>query len=264
MDGMLFFMILVFGLLIVSISIFLIVRDNRKGTELLQIAETEKGELLSIIEDAELMVDELNNFSDYVITQIEKKNTEVDQQLTILDEKLKRAVETQVRLDISGTPVDPVAQVNSVAQADPVAQINSVAQADPVAQINSVAQADPVAQVNSDMHIAQAGAYKELSANDGDKPIRYKDKAVYRIKRRNKSVSNDEKSVINIKVLNKEEAVVKSVQRPAVLTVNDKKCASVLKYSEDGMSETEIAKALNIGKGEVELILELKSYYEKY
>ena len=252
MDGMLFFMILVFGLLIVSISIFLIVRDNRKGTELLQIAETEKGELLSIIEDAELMVDELNNFSDYVITQIEKKNTEVDQQLTILDEKLKRAVETQVRLDISGTPVDPVAQVNSVAQADPVAQINSVA------------QADPVAQVNSDMHIAQAGAYKELSANDGDKPIRYKDKAVYRIKRRNKSVSNDEKSVINIKVLNKEEAVVKSVQRPAVLTVNDKKCASVLKYSEDGMSETEIAKALNIGKGEVELILELKSYYEKY
>ena len=220
MYGKFFYLILLSGVAIICVAIFLIMKDNKKNRELVRIAETEKDELKSIIDDAELMVDELNNFSDYIITEIEKKNSEVDLQLSMLDEKLKKAMETQVHLDMTGARMKAVKVLDETYENETV-----------------------------------------LAMPDTKR-------MVYRIERRSRSgavageKSRDEgSSIIDERTVNEE--TVDDIKKSAILVLNDKKYGNVLKYANEGMSDTDIAKTLNIGKGEVQLIIGLKDNYEK-
>jgi hypothetical protein len=43
----------------------------------------------------------------------------------------------------------------------------------------------------------------------------------------------------------------------------NKKCADVLQCAQDGLDEATIARKLNVGRGEVALILGLKDVYER-
>ena len=203
-------MILLSGVAIVCAAVVLIISDIKKNKELVRVAEAERNELQSIIDDAELMVDELNNFSDYIISQIEQKNSEVGQHMSKLDEKLKKVMETQVRMDLSG------------------------------ARFKGVKYAEDIAD------------------NKAEKTKRL----VFKMAQRSRGSSSAENKPYDIRLI-KEKGAPKSARESALDLVNNKKYGNVLKYSKEGMSEAEIARSLNIGKGEVELIIGLKDYYEK-
>ena len=202
------------------------------------------------------MVDELNNFSDYIISQIEKKNSEVDSQLTKLDEKLKKVVETQVNLDMSGERLRHV-ESQGEAQKEGQGEAQKVSQGE--------AQKEGRGEVQKE---GQGKVQKEGQGKDQKESQVQTKKVVYRMVRRNRAAQgdgfeNEERQPYDIRVL-KGKAVNESGKRTAVLVMNEKKYGSILKYADEGMTEAEIARKLNIGKGEVELIIGLKSYYEKF
>jgi len=91
MDEPLRFIVLLIGFAFVFASIIWFAFDLRKAKRLLKKAETEKDELRSIISDAELMVDELNNFSNYLLSRIDQKNSEAGEYLERLDESMYNA-----------------------------------------------------------------------------------------------------------------------------------------------------------------------------
>jgi len=264
-------MILLSGVAIVCASILLIIRDNKKSNELLKIAKTEKNELQSIIDDAELMVDELNNFSDYIITQIERKNSEVDRQLTKLDEKLKRAMETQAHPDIPDERVAGI-RYTEATEGTPESEDRS---GDTRGDSDSDTFKDSRENSRGDRIVADKeeapetdwngepddGSYAEVSVAE---TAPRKKKSVFRLERlkKDKEVVDEQRQPYDIKMI-RERVNAGSVNRTATLTINDKKYGNVLKYAEEGMVVAEIAKKLNIGSGEVELIIGLKSYYEK-
>ena len=70
--------ILVTGFAIVIASSVWFALDLRKAKKLLLVAEAEKNELRSIIADAEVMVSELNNFSNHLLERIDSKNSEAE------------------------------------------------------------------------------------------------------------------------------------------------------------------------------------------
>lgn len=63
-------------MLLVIMCIALIIYDRKKFLGLIKLAGQKEHQLKDIISDAELMIDELNNLSDYIINQIEKRNLE--------------------------------------------------------------------------------------------------------------------------------------------------------------------------------------------
>ena len=347
MGGTLFFMMLVTGIGVVCLTIVFITKENRASKELVKATDNRKDELLSIIDDAELMVDELNNFSDYIIGQIEKKNSEIDQQLTKLDEKLKKAAEAQVRLDISGVRYKSIKSHDgnnsdsnpwdvdhqdeyywSVKSGDIERRraerrdIDTDTDTDEV-DASDIKQhdADPreTYRLETEQREAEHGEANQSEAEHGEAEHgeaeqsktgsleidrhetdmretdqrtaeiapqslneqdgkhhnsirkyngkRLNNKSVYRVERSNKDFdfagkAQKGKPVYDVKVLDEKETLENNV-KTAVLTINEKKYGNILKYAENGMSKAKIAKELGIGKGEVELILGLKSYYEK-
>jgi hypothetical protein len=135
--------------------------------------DNKKKELTGIIEDAKDMIEELNRFSDYIVTQMDIKNQELLTNLKIYDEKLG----------------DLNKKVNN-------------------------------SNFGSELIIGNINI-------DEEKFIEYKHTGK------------------NTKDSNKK-----------VLPINNK-YKQVVEMSNKGMCNTEIARELNIGKGEIELILEL-------
>ncbi|MDR1440176.1 MAG: hypothetical protein LBJ10_09285 [Clostridiales bacterium] len=76
-SGFLFAMLFA-GVAFVLTAVAWIAYDAKKNRLFMRRAETEKAELLSIIDDAELMVSELNNFSDYIVERIDQKHSEAE------------------------------------------------------------------------------------------------------------------------------------------------------------------------------------------
>ena len=91
MDDLYLFFVLITGFALVIASIIWFAIDLRKAKKLLQIAETEKTELRSIIADAEIMVNELNNFSNYLLEKIDHKNNETSTYIDTLEASLINA-----------------------------------------------------------------------------------------------------------------------------------------------------------------------------
>ena len=88
MDG--FYAGIIFaGIILVIISLIWIAYDRKKTFDHSKQFDAKKEEILGIIDDAEMMISELNKFSDYIVTQMDKKNEELCLNLKIFDEKIK-------------------------------------------------------------------------------------------------------------------------------------------------------------------------------
>ena len=85
------FVIFFIGFALVLISALWYVADFRKTRKFTRKAENEKNELRSIITDAELLINELNNFSDYLLTKIDQKNSEAGFFLEKLNQSINDA-----------------------------------------------------------------------------------------------------------------------------------------------------------------------------
>jgi hypothetical protein len=162
--------IIFIGIMLILVSLGMIAYDRKKGYDYSTKLIDKKEELEAIISDADQMINEMNKFSDYIVTQMELKNEEMSTSLKVFEEKYNQ-----------------LKTMNSQSNMESIA----------VQQMAAIANSG-ISQVNKIQH------------------------------------------KINEKVV----------------PINNK-FKSVIQLSEKGISDTEIAKSLNMGKGEVQLILEM-------
>ena len=166
------------GIILVLISLIWIAYDRNKGNNYEKRLEEKKEQLVGIISDAEQMIDELNRFSDYIVTQVDTKKDELLYNLQHLDE-LKNELKSSVQQTREETAAEDEGLQDAAGHA-------------------------PAASAQS-----SAAVVKALPKH------------------------KNQDNVIN------------------------KRNYEVLRLASRGLSETEIARTLNIGKGETELILQL-------
>jgi len=189
MDG--FYISLIFlGTLLVLFSLILVFFDKRKSFGFMKSYEKKKQELIDIINDAELMIEELNKFSDYIVNQMDLKNEELSRNLSEAEKRIDR-IKEKIKVNNPETVVQVPVQEEVITEA--VAANSGI--------INK-AEA-------STAYMKQSGA--SVNVKRADKVIPLKNKY-----------------------------------------------SEVIRLSGEGMQSTAIAQRLNIGKGEVELILGLR------
>ncbi|MDR3121538.1 MAG: hypothetical protein LBU58_09455 [Clostridiales bacterium] len=235
MNGPIFFILLIVGMAFVLMSVLLFARDYRKGKKLLERAAEEKEELLSIIGDAELMVNELNNFSDYILSRIDSKSSEVGEVIEKLGETLERAAGKVGAVDKAGAPADHAGRVDNTAHGRRSVRYR-------------VADSK-----KAQTYRLKSGARPRAVPNAAPAPSEMQAEAQAAFGRRDETFVPA--PVILFPVA--ERADRRKERRQATLSRN-RKCVDVIKYAEDGMDEAEIARKLNIGRGEVALVLGLR------
>ncbi|RXE60234.1 DUF6115 domain-containing protein [Acetivibrio mesophilus] len=186
------------GILLVLASLILIVFDKKKSIEADKRIDEKKEELSKIIADADLMVEELNKFSDYVISQVEQKNKETLALIKDAEERLEK-------LSKESTNVLIESRDESKASADKDRFVLNTG--------------DSFVEGRSDL-IIDSIKFEDQPASAA-KPYQIKLQGI-----------TDEK----------------------VIPINSKH-KEVLALAQKGLNETEIAKKLSIGKGEIQLIL---------
>jgi len=170
--------------------------DKKEAYDLELRMDEKKAELLEILTDAEEMIEELNKFSDYVITRVEEKNSEMDLKF-VEAEKLLKTIKTEMDA-ISNFYKKEAGNSNSF---------------EPNSMILDTELIDEYNSANINNNESFAASNKETEDD--------------------KSLSKSEEKVVTLNSKHKE----------------------VLMLAKKGLNETEIAKKLNIGKGEIQLIL---------
>jgi len=170
--------IIFIGIGITVFSLILMLYEKKRLHDYRSDLKEKKDQIISVIEDAEELIDEMNRFSDYAVTQIEEKNN---------------------------------ALLDTIAKADLMIQKLKTPATD---------QALPV-----EPESAESAVYDESSITkiiEEDKPHDENKNSAYQMKGK-------------------------------VLTF-DVKRREIIKLARAGMESTEIARILNCGKGEIELI----------
>lgn len=198
------------GIVLVVFSLIWVALEKKRVFNFTRGFEDKKQELTEIINDAEQMIEELNRFSDYIVTQMDLKNEELSMNLRKAEEEIKLLGQKAQSVKISA-PENAVPE-EAKAEYKPAAVVYGTAgEAAPM----------PVEVVSR-----QAGEYAAEKTSF--------DKIVYK-------------------------PVYQPPRQPArkaekVIPINNR-YSEVLRLSESGLSEPDIAKKLNMGKGEVSLIL---------
>ena len=193
----------IIGIILIIISLFMIVVDRKRVLSHLRRMDEKKAELVGIISDAEQMVEELNRFSDYIVTQMDLKKEEIWNNLKMIEDKAKKYEN----------------RINGIKESEAIG--------------NNFCQA-----ANSDDSIsADAGCRKKSFETGSDLVI---DALSYAYNELPHCINKNSRQISGEKVI----------------PLNSK-YRDVLRLAEKGMSSMEIAKKLNMGKGEIQLVLEL-------
>ena len=190
--------IMFIGIILIIVSLIWIVFDRKKSFDTELRIDEKKAELIRIIRDAEMMVEELNKFSDYVVTQIEEKNSEM---------------------------------------------------------ATSFKEADGLIET---MRSETVCYYESLKVqNDGIGNS-------YSVGVKHRGSDNNLSRMSDLVIENREENFVSPIKntrsnsqtklKDKVILINNKH-SEVIMLAQKGMNETEIARKLNMGKGEIQLIL---------
>ena len=166
--------IILIGAGLVLLSIILMLAEKRRLHDYRTDIKEKKEGLISVIEDAEELISEMNRFSDYVVSQLEEKN-----QLLI----------------------------------------------------QSMAEAD--------LKIELLNAPRQLEAQN-EAPTHYNEEAIAKILEEEKP-----------------EPTPSASPRKAKVLTFDSKRREIIKLAKSGLDSTEIARLLNCGKGEIELIAKM-------
>ena len=166
--------IILIGIMMVAVAMIWMVIERKNNRDYRLEIDEKRYELQHLIEDAEQLLDELNNFSGYVVTQMEEKQKDMEEAVKAADERL-----------------------------DLFANIKEI----------------PDNLANSMQDFRQ------------------------------------EQEKIDIKIESDEEEPPETLQyKKGKIIPFDLKKREVIKLSRDGMGSEEIARLLNMGKGEIELI----------
>lgn len=212
-----FYVSLIFiGIMIAIISLILILIDKKNVFVFRKTFDDKKQELVEIINDAEQMIDELNRFSDYIVSQIDVKNEELNANIKAAEQKI-RVIEEK-----TGAFADGRKTVGTIKKsAGFVDVVQAAGNGGHTGTLEMDASSDtgfesPARALNTPGTAAAAYGRSETGTPQ---------------------------------ILNK--------KKEKVIPFNNR-YSEVLRLSKEGMEDLEIAKSLNIGKGEVELIIGLK------
>lgn len=200
MGMVIFFNILAILVLIVSILFFTATR--KWSVREIQRIENKKKEIEEILGSADQMIDELNRFSDYMITCIEDKVREIKSMMVKID----------VKVDSSRTMM---------------------------AQQAIVEQKGSNPRCDEENNEAERNISKTI-VPFSNKGIAFNANKIY-------SYSNYSKAS-----LTENRAVDKIIN-------SNMKSKQIISLAEKGFSETEIARKLNVGRGEIQLVLGMKN-----
>jgi len=73
--------IIFLGILLIVISLVWIVYDKKQSYDYSKQLDSKRDELVKVITDSEVMLEELNKFSDYIVSQMDLKNEEACESL---------------------------------------------------------------------------------------------------------------------------------------------------------------------------------------
>ena len=268
MSSMYFFGVFFFGAAFVLVAILWIARDNHKNRKLVGKAEEEREELLSIIEDAELMVHELNNFSDYILSKIEEKNAVVGDSIEKLEEKLEAVRgdrENSENCAERGNREDHRNRADCEDRSNRGGSSGRTADRTPVYRLKKRAGAAEVAEAVDLADHAEAATAAETATKAFVADAKTEEETEEAAADTTEEISEEEQenlpeasSGAPIIVFSRKDGdnIVPEYHKNRVKYEN-RKYKQVLQYAQEGLSESEIAQCLNIGKGEVRLILGL-------
>lgn len=222
-----------FGILLVLVSLLFIALDKKRVFNFTRSFDDKKQQLTEILNDAELMIEELNKFSDYIVNQMDLKNEELNKNLKIAEDKVL-ALGERVRVmsvdSYTSAAVNPAADGSSVQP--PVSAIQASGQINRAVSAykqealendkqseNDMVNETEASEATGSRIVTQAAAHQEKAVETVSPPLKKKDKV---IPLRNKY-------------------------------------SEVIRLSQQGMESIDIARGLNMGKGEVELIIGLRS-----
>ncbi len=83
-----FISLIVLGIVLIIVALVGIAYDRKKSRDAFEGIDAKRDELTGIVNDAELMIDELNRFSDYIVTQMDIKNEEMNNVLKSVEERI--------------------------------------------------------------------------------------------------------------------------------------------------------------------------------
>lgn len=174
----------VVGIILMFLIIIWTLLDKKKVFKVVKDFDQKKSELIDIINDAEQMIEELNKFSDYIVTQMDLKDEELRSNLKKADEQIR----------------------------------------------------------NIGLRAQQIDIHEKVPANE---------KIVFDL---NNDMAINDIDYNSFPAITFEESKQNDRRNEKVVPINNK-YSEVLKLSRDGYNESEIAKKLKIGKGEIQLIL---------
>ena len=218
-----FYVSLIFiGIILISFSLILVLLDKKKVFSFVKHFEEKKKELVEIINDAEQMIEELNKFSDYVVTQMDFKNEELSKNLKKAHDEIKeltQKAENVVRFSQEAKTVLKTEIQGDMKTDEQKLEIRQGVAVNGNSYDTTIVPAEPLFKFNSDMEIENM---------------------------------NFDKNMLNATSSYK----MQSARTDKVIPINNK-YNEVLKLYRCGMNEVDIARRLNMGKGEIHLILEL-------
>jgi ElaB/YqjD/DUF883 family membrane-anchored ribosome-binding protein len=184
-----FVSIILIGILVVCFALVWMVIEKKRAMDYRLEIDERRYELMQIIEDADQLLTEMNNFSSYIVDQMEEKQQSIEFSLHKAEQRIE--------------------------------------------------------QLFDNMYIKPVHVPEML---DVTKEIKEQTEKIIN----NKEIKNEVNSEIeeNIEI---EESILSSRKKGKLIPFDERK-REVIKLHKKGISSTEIAKMLDMGKGEIELI----------
>lgn len=219
------------GVLLVIVSLICIFLDKKKVFNFSKTFDAKKQELAEIISDAELMIDELNNYSDYIVNQMDLKNEELSRNLKEATQKIEslrqKAKSINKESNIEHEVVDEAVEIAIEEAANDEAVDDIAMRSSEAAVLTNSLSKTRISTIKNSSTLAvavnSADAVAAAYTRASDRHIHSRANA----------------------------------RKDKVIPLGNK-YSEVLRYSREGMKSLDIARELNMGKGEVELIIGLK------
>ena len=235
------------------ISLVWIAFDKKKQLDDKEVLQEKKEMLVSVISDAELMIEELNNISDYLVSHIDKKRQEVVNTVKEADEKIKAAKDIEVK-EITDK------EIKSAAGKKIKEIIDKEIKSATGKKIKEIIDKEIKSKIKNKKKIYEIiekikeAADKEIEIIKEEKVSNEIDKVYFT---ESKELLIDGENTIFRNVLSEDinKSLSNKIESKRKIVSANSKYKEVISLSQSGLNETQIAKKLNMGKGEIQLVL---------
>ncbi|AUG57944.1 DUF6115 domain-containing protein [Acetivibrio saccincola] len=232
------------GILLMAVSLVWIAFDKKKESDDKEVLEEKKETLVSVISDAELMIEELNNISDYLVSHIDKKRQEVMDTMKEANEKIKEVKDKKIREIIDKEIKSATSKKIKEILDKEIKTLTSKK----IQEIIDKEIKEIIAEIVREM------AEEEIESIN-EKKIAKKTGKVYFTEAKEPLIDDNSEIFRNVLSEDTSNALSDKIERERKIVSLNSKYKEVISLSQSGFNETQIAKKLNMGKGEIQLVL---------